>query len=261
MRDVAYWPKKFLNEVEGEGVSGGISLWSVGGPSYVYRTPQATIWIDPYFSGTPDDGVPDAYRAVSIPVNPDEVRVADIIISTHEHLDHCHEGTLVPMLSHTEAFCVAPQSSAKLMRQFGIADDRIKVVKAGDTLEFRDVEMQVYPGYDAYEPHAVTFVFSSGGTKLFVGGDTSDGPAFEEIGAAHELDLALVAFGRTWYMNEEQLIAAACRLRPKTLLPFHWDFWRNHTGDIAKLFEIYYREHPEFDIQILLVGDSIRLTK
>ena len=259
MRDVAYWPKTFLDEIEAKTVDNGILFWALGGPSFVYRTPETMIWIDPYSYGTPDDAVPDAYRATAIPIKPDEVRVADILISTHDHVDHCHDGTLVPIIDNTDAFCVAPSSSAKLMREFGIADDRIREVAPGDSIQFRDVEIQVYPSYDPNEPHAVTFVFSSGGTKLFVSGDTWDGPAITEIGAEHDLDLALLAFGRTWYMEVEELLAVAQKLGPKTLLPFHWEFWRNHTGDIGKLFELYHRQQPEFDIRILLVGDSLHL--
>lgn len=261
MRDVAYWPKTFLDEIERTTVPQGMRLWALGGPSFAYRTPQAMIWIDPYFYGTPDDAVPDAYRATAIPINPDEVSFGDIIFSTHDHIDHCHQGSLLPILSHTGAFCIAPQSSARKMREFGIADSRIREVKAGDTFEFRDVKIEVCPSYDPNEPHAVSFVLASGGTQLFVSGDTSDFPGLEQIGATHELDLALLAFGRTWYMDEAQLLTAARKLRPKTLLPFHWEFWRNHTGNIGKLFEIYYRERPDFDVQILLVGDSIQLTK
>ena len=135
MRDVAYWPKTFLDEVEQSKVERGVSFWSLGGPSFLYRTPQTTIWIDPYFYGTPDDSVPDAYRATSIPIKPDEVRLADCIISTHDHVDHCHEGTLVPILDNTEAFCIGPKSSAANMREFGIPESRIREVKSDDTLQ------------------------------------------------------------------------------------------------------------------------------
>ena len=270
MRDVAYWPKTFLDEVEQSKVERGVSFWSLGGPSFLYRTPQTTIWIDPYFYGTPDDSVPDAYRSTSIPIKPDEVRLADCIISTHDHVDHCHEGTFVPILDNTEAFCIGPKSSAANMREFGISESRIREVKSDDTLQVGDVEISVYPAYDPMEPHAASFVFSSGGTKLFVSGDTWDGPAIAEIGDKHELDFALLAMGcsctghvdhdsvnPTWYMSEEQLIETARKLNPKTLLPFHWDFWRNHTSDISRFFEIYYTERPNFDIKILLIGDSI----
>ena len=164
MRDVAYWPKTFLDEIEEKTVDNGILFWALGGPSFVYRTPETMIWIDPYSYGTPDDAVPDAYRATAIPIKPDEVRVADILISTHDHVDHCHDGTLVPIVDNTDAFCVAPSSSAKLMREFGIADDRIREVAPGDSIQFRDVEIQVYPSYDPNEPQRGDF-------RLFVGRD------------------------------------------------------------------------------------------
>ena len=261
MRDVAYWPRTFLDEIEQPLGGEALVLWALGGPSFVLRTPETTIWVDPYFYGTPDDAVPGAYRATAIPIKPDEVRIADIVISTHDHVDHCHEGTLLPLLANTEAFCVAPQSSAKLMRDWGVADERIRQVGPGDGVEFRDVRISVHPSYDPNEPYAVTLVVLVGGTTLFVSGDTSQGPALSEIGQSYDLDYALLAFGRTWYMDEEQLIEAARALRPRTLLPFHWEFWRNHTGDIARLFEIYHREQPPFELEILLVGDSLRLTK
>jgi L-ascorbate 6-phosphate lactonase len=259
MRDVAYWPKTFLDEIESAEVTGPALLRALGGPSFLYRTPQTAIWIDPYFYGTPDDAVPDAYRATAIPVKPDEVRLADVVISTHDHVDHCHEGTVVPILSNTRAFCVAPASSARRMRSWGIADDRIREVKPGDVVTHNDVTIAVHPGYDPGEPEAVTYTLSAGGARLFVSGDTSDGPGLAEIGASDPPAYALLAFGRTWYMNEEEMLRIARKLRPGTLLPFHWEFWRNHTGDIAKLFETYYHERPGFDIKILLIGDSLHL--
>ncbi|MCY4087587.1 MAG: MBL fold metallo-hydrolase [Actinomycetia bacterium] len=259
MRDVAYWPKSFLDEIEQARVENSPKLWALGGPSFLYRTPQTTVWIDPYFSGTPDDAVPDAYRATAIPVKPDEVRAADVVISTHDHVDHCHRDTLLPIVGRTEAACVAPRSSAKLMREWGIASARISDVQPGDRLRFGDVAMDVYPSYDPNEPDAVTFVFSSGGTELFVSGDTSDGPALGEVGENHKLTCALLAFGRTWYMNEAEMLATAGKLRPQTLLPFHWEFWRNHTGDIFRFFELYHEGERPFEVRVLLIGDSIEL--
>lgn len=261
MRDVAYWPKAFLDEIQNSTPDHGALLRALGGPSFVYRTPQTTIWIDPYFYGTPDDAVPDAYRATSIPIDPEEVTFGDLIISTHDHVDHCHAGTLVPILANTSAVCVAPESSARKMREFGIAADRIRQVKPGDSFQFRDAHFQVYPGHDPNEPHAVTFVLTAGGTTLFVSGDTSDGPGLAQVAAEHQLDYALLAFGRTWYMTEEEMLAVARKLHPQTLLPFHWEFWRNHTGSVGKLFEAYYRDKPDFDILLLLIGDALQLAR
>ena len=258
MRDVAYWPKTFLDELESATVSSTPRLWALGGPSFLYRTSETTIWIDPYFYGTPDDAVPASYRAVAIPVNPEEVRLADIVISTHDHVDHCHEGTVMPILRNTTATCVAPQSSAKLMRGWGVPEDRLRQVEPGDAFRFRDVDISVHPSYDPNEPYAVSFVLRSGEASLFVSGDTSRGPALTEIGAKG-IDHALLAFGRTWYMDEEELLEAASDLSPGTLLPFHWDFWRNHTGDVGRLLELYHKAPRSFDLKILLIGDEITL--
>jgi L-ascorbate 6-phosphate lactonase len=260
MRDVAYWPRTFLDEIEKAEIGPSPVLWSLGGPSFLYRTASTNIWIDPYFGGTPDDAVPDAYRAPAIPIDPAEVRAADVVISTHDHVDHCHEGTVMPILANTSAICVAPSSSATLMRQWGVPDDRLREVAAGDRLRVGDVGLWVYGANDPGEPEAVTYVLESAGTRLFVSGDTAGCPELAEIGARRDLDYALLAFGRTWYMSEEQMIAAARDLAPATMLPFHWDFWRNHTGDIVRLLEIYFRERPPYDLKVLLIGDSLTLT-
>ena len=249
MRDVAYWPKTFLDELEKAKPAQGVVLHALGGPSLIYQTPQTTIWIDPLLLRTPDDAVPDAYRATAIPVKPDEVTFGDIIISTHDHEDHCSRDTLPAMVKNTNATIVAPRSSTKKMIGFGIPGERIKTVKAGDRFPFRDVEISVYPSYDANEVDAVSFVISSGGTKFFISGDTADGPALEQVGKEHDLDYALLAFGRTWYMDEAQMLDVAAKLHPKTLLPFHWEFWRNHTGDIQKLFEPILSKAPRFQHQ------------
>lgn len=259
MRDVAYWPRTFLDEIEGTPVGPTPTLWALGGPSFLYRTAETSIWIDPYFYGTPDDAVPAAYRAIAIPVNPDEVRVADIVISTHDHVDHCHEGTVLPIVRNTEAFCIAPQSSAKLMREWGVPEARLRQVTAGEAISFRDVEISAHPSSDPNEPHAVSYVLRSAGVSLFVSGDTARFPELATIGTGSAIDYALLAFGRTWYMDEEELIEAARDLSPGTLLPFHWEFWRNHTGDIVRLLEIYHRERPPFELELLLIGDSLPL--
>ena len=259
MRDVAFWPRTFLDELEQAQVGPTPVLWALGGPSFLFRSSGATIWIDPYFGGTPDDAVADAYRAIAIPVKPDEIRSADVVISTHDHVDHCHEGTVMPILANTNAFCVAPRTSAKLMREWGVVDDRLREVQPGDAVEVGDVRISVHGAADPGEPGAVTYVLSSGGTTLFVSGDTAGCPALAEVGASRP-DYALLAFGRTWYMSEEEMLAAATDLSPGTLLPFHWEFWRNHTGDIAHLLDLYHRERPPFDLKILLIGDSLPLT-
>ena len=135
MRDSGYWPIEFLKEVESHTVDKGIVLWSLGSPSFLYRSPQATIYIDPYFGPTPPEAptlYPGVYRTTAVPIYPPEISRVDAVISTHDHTDHCHEPTLQSFQENTNAVFIAPETSTTRMLNGGIARDRIKTVSPGD---------------------------------------------------------------------------------------------------------------------------------
>ncbi len=58
MTDVAHWSRSFLEELEAAARGPRPTLWSLGGPSFLYTTAEAAIWIDPYFGGTPTTPCP-----------------------------------------------------------------------------------------------------------------------------------------------------------------------------------------------------------
>jgi L-ascorbate 6-phosphate lactonase len=260
MTDVAAWPPAFLAELEDSPPDEGPVLWALGGPSFLYRTATTSIWIDPYLGATPDDLEPGIFRSLAIPVDPDAIRRADAVISTHAHVDHCHRESLTPIVANTEASCIGPATSIARMRSWGLPDDRLVEVGPGAELEVGDVAIRVYGAHDPLEPGAATFVLESSGVSLFVSGDTRLGPALATVADGHALDYALLAFGGDWYMDAEQVMEAATVLRPKTLIPFHWELWRGQTGDLVALFDAYHRLSPPFGLLLPAMGDCVRLS-
>ena len=255
--NVAFWDDSFREEFEGTTVGEGILLWSFSGPSFAVRTPQAMVYLDPYFGGDPVECAPNAYRATQIPLNPAKIRLADAALITHEHYDHCHEETLQPLVKATDLDLYGPASAVKEMLSYDLPNEKIHEIKVGESFQIKDLKITVWPAYDEYEPQAVTFVIESNGVKMFFGGDSSAGEAFDEIGAQGDLDIALLAFGRKWYMDETQMLDAAERLRPKLLLPFHWELWRAYTGDVLELGRLLERRNLSFGVQLLLIGDYL----
>ena len=99
-RDWSFWPKHFLDEAESQEIAGGVSLWFLGSPSFLYQSRGASIYIDPCFGPTPaeaEEEFPGIYRATAVPIYPAEITRADAALSTHHHSDHCYEPTLVAL--------------------------------------------------------------------------------------------------------------------------------------------------------------------
>lgn len=260
MRDSAYWSKVFLNEVESYSVDEGVALWSLGSPSFLYQSPGTRIYIDPYFGPTPPEAeelYPNIYRTTAVPIYAPEIRKADVVISTHDHTDHCHEPTLLPIQSGTSAVFIAPQTSTDRMLKGGIDQKRIRTVKPGDSLQIQDVEIKVFDSHDPDAAGAVTYLLMSQDVTLFVSGDTRDGDTLGHIGDNYRVDLALLTFGG-FYNSHDQMLIAARRLKPKVLLPFHWEVWRGATGNPMLLGQAIQSSLPNFDVRLLQMGDRIR---
>jgi L-ascorbate 6-phosphate lactonase len=260
MTSLPAWPPEFLAEIEGDLPGKAPVLWVLGGPSFVYRSNDATIWVDPYFGRTPEGLLPAGiYRTIAIPIDPTGIRRADAVVSTHAHEDHCHEASVTPIVTNTGAQCLAPATSASLMRGWDAPPERLVEVRVGDTFRVRDVEVRVHCAHDPLEPGAVSFVLETCGTSLFVGGDTWSGEKLHDVAEQHAIDYALLAYGGDWYMDADELLDVATVLRTKTLIPFHWEIWRRQTGDLVSLFEAYHRRRPAFRLELPLMGDLLVL--
>lgn len=57
-QDVLFWESSFREEVENKKVDDGILVWAFSGAAFGLRTPQAMVYLDPYFGGDPVIGVP-----------------------------------------------------------------------------------------------------------------------------------------------------------------------------------------------------------
>lgn len=255
---MSFWPKAFLEEIESKNINDGIILWSLSGPSFALRTPESLVYIDPYFGGNP---APEQYRTTAVPINPEEIRITNVVLSTHEHLDHCHNETLLPIQENTSSLFIGPSSSIKMMKGWGMDEKRIRELKSKDRLKIKDLNILALPAYDPNEPHAITFLVSVQGINIFFGGDTSLNQEMESIGNKYEIDIAVLSYGRTWYMSASEMIEFAGALRPKLLLPMHWELWRGHTGNLMALFKAIEGKKLAFQIELLMIGDYLYCKK
>ncbi len=209
LQSIQFWGSGFQKEIENQKNDQGLTIWSLSGPSFAVRSPQALLCLDPYFGGDQfkkNPNPPGMYRTTAVPLNPANTCNFNAVFISHEHNDHCHEETLLAMSEASDVIFYAPQDTVKEMLSLGIPDKRIYQLNIGDCISIKDFTITVCPAYDPNSPGAVTYVINGGGVKMFFGGDTYAGEVFDELGVSGDLDIAMLAFGRTWYMNEPEIL-------------------------------------------------------
>ncbi len=225
--------------LEAARVERGLRLWWFGGPSYALKSPQSIVYVDPFHSGPRSDDPEGFIRAIPNYFFPHDVTRADLILSTHDHIDHCDPETLKPLYARTNARIAAAPSSAEMMFEWGFSTERVQVMPPGSTLTAGDILLTSYPSKDWEDVGAVTFVLEADGVGVFIGGDTMYLDALEDIGRNHRIDLAVLALGRNrrdiidgqLYSTPEEIARAAKVLGARRLLPVHWEIWREWRED------------------------------
>lgn len=225
--------------LEAFAVSEGLRLWWFGGPSYAIKSPGAIVYVDPFHCGPRADDPEGFVRAIPNYFFPETVTRADLVLSTHDHIDHCDPDTLRPIYARTRARIAAAPSSASMMSGWGFAPERVRAMPPGSTMEVGDVKLTAYPSRDWEDEGAVTFVLQSNGRTVFIGGDTLYLDDLERIGQEHTIDLAILALARNrrdiidqdLYVDPPELARAAKALQTRRVLPVHWDIWQAWVED------------------------------
>ncbi|MCX2818621.1 MBL fold metallo-hydrolase [Haladaptatus sp. F3-133] len=265
------WGDWFVRQVESTTVE-GLSLWYLGGNGFVVRSEDTTVYIDPYFG---DGNPPFTRRMIPVPMNPKDATMCDGVLITHEHLDHMHPPSFLPLLDdNPDAKVYAPMEAFEEPEYgdvSGLPDERSVTVEEGDVFELGDINVHVRGANDTDSLHPVSYVIEHDSGVFFHGGDTKPADVFGKIGDEFDIDVGALAFGsvgnvrypdgeirRTkWYMDENEVIEVANQLRLDRLVPTHHDLWKGLNADPKVLHEhAASHEYPK-SIEVVEVGDML----
>lgn len=256
---MSQWGRLLLDEIESASVEHDSAVaWSIGGAGIVVKTPDSTIFIDPFFGSSSSS---DWVRMIPVPLDPGEIRFCNLFLSTHEHEDHCERSTAIKVAKATGARFIGPESSCRRFIEWGVEKNRVISLKPGESFSLNDVTVTAWFANDPDAESAISFIIEAGGVKLFHSGDSKFSGEFSKIGEQGGVDVAFLSLGRNprghkYYMNACDTVEAARDLGARTLIPVHWDLWRRTREDPLLVKEIAERWGLCVNVVILGLGDK-----
>lgn len=255
----------------------GLTVWYLGCNGFVLRSPETTVYVDPYFG---DGDPPNIVRMMPVPLAPEDATECDAVLVTHEHIDHMHPPSYGPLVNDLDADVFATEACYKDPHYDGdmrTPVDRKHVIESGDSFDIGDLTVHACDGNDPDAIEELTYVVEHDSGTFFHGGDSRPAPeAFSDLSDRFDIDLGALAFGsvgniydpetdntdRTrWYMDENQIIEAANQLELSRLLPAHYDMWRGVGADPTALgWHGASYEYPHV-IEHAVVGDRFSVAR
>ena len=203
--------------------STGALLWA-GGSMVGVRSQDRFLWIDPFFGEAAN---PKITRRSPPVLGPADV-VADLVLITHEHRDHCDPQAIRAIARDERTLILAPEESVKQLSttDFG----RLRTVRPGDRVEESGFAVSVLDSEDSYSAGAVSYLVETPHVSVAHFGDSGYAThVFRQV-ENRSVTFAFLNFGDALfdnkvYLNKKELELAAEDTGADVIVPIHWDLW------------------------------------
>jgi L-ascorbate metabolism protein UlaG (beta-lactamase superfamily) len=208
-----------------------------GHSSYFMQVDGKTILVDPVFSGnaSPLSFTTKSFKGSDI-YSVNDLPGIDYLFITHDHWDHLDYKTIAQLKPKVKKIITGLGTGSHL-RFWGYDPDKViekdwyEKIRLDDGFFVNTIPARHFSGRGLKRNGSLwmSFVFTTPGKNIFIGGDSGYDHHFREAGKNFgPFDLAILEDGqydKNWkyiHMSPEETVQAAIDLQAKKLLPVHW---------------------------------------
>lgn len=211
---------------------------------------SSSIVIDPFLTGNP-----------VATVKPKDIR-ADLILVSHGHGDHL--GDAVDIARQSGGTLVSVFEMAGYAGRHGAQSHGMHI---GGSHTFNGVKIKLTPAWHGtgfgegpmeYLGTPCGFLINMDGRTIYHSGDTGLFGDMELLGRLHPADLAILPIGDNFTMGPEDAIEAVKMLKPRIVIPMHYNTWPLIEQDPIK-FQTEVESSTTSKVKVLAPGESYEL--
>jgi L-ascorbate metabolism protein UlaG (beta-lactamase superfamily) len=208
-----------------------------GHSSYLIKSKNINILVDPVFSGTasPVSFFGKSFKGSDV-YSVEDLPNIDILVLSHDHYDHLDYPTITKLIPKVKKFYTALGVGAHL-EHWGVKPENIVELDWWENHQFSaEIQITSTParhfsgrGFTRGKTLWSSFVLNIHGYNIFIGGDSGYDYHFKKIGEKFgPFDLALLEngqYGKNWpliHTMPEETATIAKELNTKVLMPVHW---------------------------------------
>ncbi len=157
-----------------------VKIKHLGQAGFMIESDAGVLVIDPYLSYSVDDG--DKWvRRYAPPVKPEEMTGVDVVLLSHDHLDHIDPETLIGIAAASPEcrFAASAHYAVPRLSEIGIDESRVIPLETDISVLFGNIKVTPIPAaHEELHPTEkggfaeLGFIIETSGKRIYHGGDT-----------------------------------------------------------------------------------------
>ncbi|MCL5045233.1 MAG: MBL fold metallo-hydrolase [Actinobacteria bacterium] len=240
---------------------GSLALFWAGQAGFAFKTGRGMIvYVDPYLSDAAER-LHGFKRIMPTLIAPEDLE-ADLVVCTHEHVDHLDIDAIPLMARNPRIRFAGPAECVRLYRNLGISEDRYYRLDEGAELAFDGFSVRgVYADHGELAPGAVGVLLDFDGIRVYHTGDTAYRPERMRWAVEARVDILLPcingAFGN---LNAREAAHLVRDIQPRVAIPNHYWMFAEQNGDPGAFLEACRELAPDARPVLLTLGECFLYT-